>query len=209
MLNKHNLNIARLATASESRYSLNGILVEPGRTAVTDGRLLMIVDTVPDMLSQDYPQTAGITATDTFKPFILDRKSSLDIAKAIPKPKKYNDKPILQMVAVGAESDANGNAYMAVNDTESARTFTPKKVGGNFPNIDQFVPKQEDAKFTIGLNLDLLIPLLCEMRDAASKTQGVTPALFSFTDGTCPVRIDVSNSETGQKAVAVLMPCKL
>ena len=204
MLNRHNLEIASLCSKEQSRYSLGGILVQPRRTAVTDGHLLMIVDTEAQVTSDNFPLTPGCTASDEFTPFILPAKSALDIARAIP---KRSTIPVMMMAAVGSESDSNGHAVMAVNDLESPKVFTPKKSEGTFPEVDKCVPDIGTETVSFSLDLHLLIPLLKEMEKLAD-TKSAAVATFRVKDNNSPIRIDVRNGTTEQNGIAVIMPCK-
>jgi hypothetical protein len=109
MLNKHNLNIARLAAKDESRYTLQGILVSPEHTTCTDGHQLTRV-TTPKMDPQAYPEVeGGSPATKTWEPFILPRDAALAISKAIP---KSSTVPILGNAAIGEATNVNGHAQV-------------------------------------------------------------------------------------------------
>ena len=58
MLNKNTLQLAQAASKEESKYTLNGILVEPGNVVVTDGHQLIVMST-DKTPAQDFPQVAG------------------------------------------------------------------------------------------------------------------------------------------------------
>lgn len=202
MLNRHNLELAKLAPKDTSRYTFNGIHVSPERTIVTDGHYLVTV-ALQDSKSEDFPATEGIEPTDSFPPFILPTDAALDVAKSIPK-RAIN--PIYHSVAIGAKSSVNGTVVMAVPDLDNPRVFQPRKIDGQYPNVDQVIPKREDAKFTISFDLELLSKLtghLAKMADGKNHE-----AVFTFTGAESPVRIDLQTTDS-QDVVAVLMPVKL
>ena len=69
-LNKHNLNIAKLAAKDESRYSLTGIRVSPDETICTDCHQLTPV-TTPKVDVEQFPAKDGFKPTRKFEPFAL------------------------------------------------------------------------------------------------------------------------------------------
>jgi hypothetical protein len=198
MLNRHNLSIAALASRSDNCYSLGSILVEPKRTAVTDGHLALTVST-PDIPDADAPAIEGFSPTLEFAPFMLPAAAALDIAKAIP---KNSNLPVLQNAFVDA--GANGTANLAVTDLETPRIFGVKKTEGKFPNVDMVIPKTDDAEIAIALSPDLLIKLLRVMSPICDSKQ--PSVILRIKDPESQIRIDAKNPVTGQEAIGVLMP---
>jgi len=204
MLNKHNLTIANLAEKNASNYALQGILIESKRTVAADSYCAIIVETnkIP---AKQFPQTQGCTPTDEFKPFILPRADALAIAKALPSKSII---PVLRTAAVGSESDVDGTATIAVNNLESAQVFHPRKTDMKFPNVDLCFPKESDTKLEIGLDLDVLVPLLKTLQSMVKESSGCRAVKFSFIDPESAVRIDCT-SDDEQKITALVMPYKL
>ncbi len=100
LLNRYNLELAKLATADESRYSINAIYVTPTDTVVTDGHQLTIIS-APAMPEENYPVIEGFEPCGKeFEPFLIDRKSALELAAAIPKTPNL---PALERVRIGTE----------------------------------------------------------------------------------------------------------
>ena len=201
MLNKHNLNIAKLAAKDESRYMVTGVRVSPEHTICTDGHQLTRV-TTPKMGVDDFPAAEGFTAAAKWEPFILDAKAALAIAKAIPKSTTI---PVLEHAAVGEATNDNGHAQIMVNDLESPQVFTPRKMDGQFPDYERVIPDKAKAAFTIGLNPLLLLSVLQAMKGFVNvKAPRMT---LRFYDTDSAIRLDVSNDE--QEWTSVLMPMRL
>jgi len=210
MLNKHNLNIAQLCSKEESRFTLQGILVSPEGTVVTDGHVLMKV-TLPDMPEDSAPVIDGCTPTAEFKPFILPKAAALDIAKQIPKSSTI---PVIQNVFVGSETDAETvdpksdepkPVVLGVTDLETPKVFRPKRLTGNFPDYTRVIPKDETAEFAIGMDMKLLSRLVKQL-DSFIDNKSISAATLYFKDEDSAMWIKARNAETGQEAVAIGMP---
>ena len=144
MLNKHNLNLAALASKEMSRFTLNGILVTPTETVETDGHQLCTVSMQKtDTEAVPHPNGVDFAPAADWKPFILPAGEALDIAKAIP---KKSTVPICQNAFIGAKTDVNGTAQIAVTNLEQFRVFNPRKLEGNFPDWKRVIPKPERLK---------------------------------------------------------------
>jgi hypothetical protein len=99
LLNRANLELAKLVPADESRHVLGGILVEAGETVVTNGHYLIVVSN-PDTKVEDFPEAEGHKPLETFEPFMLPRKAALDILKVLPTAYEAAKLPITGHVAV-------------------------------------------------------------------------------------------------------------
>lgn len=204
MLNRNNLDIAKLAATEDSRFMITGILVKPEETVVTDGHVMVKV-TTPDTTAESFPQMANVEpATDDFKPFILSRRAALEISKALPKSRYF---PALEQAAVSSETDKNGESVLYTHDLELPRVFREKKPTGNFPDYERVIPAAERATLAIGLNADLLVKVL-QLALKFKNDKRAPCVRFSFTDKDNAVRIDCGNDQ-GQEFVAVVMPMKL
>jgi hypothetical protein len=203
MLNKHNLEIARLASKEESRYVIGGILVTPAETVVTDGHCLVTVST-PKWPAESFPVIDGVVPTEEFEPFILPAKAALEIAKAIP---SSTSLLILQHVIVGEEGKDSKSAVLATTDLDLPRVFRPRKLEGRFPDHKLVIPGRERVSVAICLNLELLEKVVKELKALAKNKLGA-PALISVIDDRSPCMIEVQG-EDGQTAQAVIMPINL
>ena len=208
MLNRHNLNIVKLAAKQESQHQLTGLRVEPGRTSVTDGVRLMTV-TTPGFPIADYPDlsgTLGVKPTKQFEPFTMDAETALKIAKAIP---KRSSIPILGVAVVGEASNANGSAQIAVTDLENPQVFSTAKLDGQYPDIDRVIPaKGTKPLVKIGLDARMLAGMLQQVvsfHDDVRKGQEVYCEL-SIYGPEVAMRLDCHNN--WQEMVGVLMPCR-
>lgn len=200
MLNKNNLVIAKLASKEENRYVINGVLVKPDCTVVTDGHMLVEVST-PDVALDDVPAIDGITPTREFEPFILSRESAIDIFEAIP---KKPTKPILEHAFVGKESNESELAVIGMSDAYNPKLFKSRKVEGVFPDYKSVIPSVESAEVSTCWNLDLLAPLLTTLASFKSDRWRWSAATFHIKGPEDPVRIDMKAGE--QKVTAVFMP---
>jgi hypothetical protein len=198
MLNANNLKIAALASKEQSRYSISTILIEPGRTAVTDGHLAATV-TTPSIPAADQPAIPGFTASEITTSFMISAKDALDVAKALPSKSVI---PILLNAFVDAAPAET--ARIAVTDLDTARIFDCKKAAGQFPNIDQVIPKDDDAEIAIALNPDYLGDLLRALTPITKKDAHA--CILRIKDPETQIRIDFENADTGQKGIGVLMP---
>ena len=117
MLNRHNLNIARLAAKDESRYMVTGVRVSPSETIATDGRQLTRV-TTPKFKADDFPVKDGFKPTTTFEPFILPAQSALAIAKALP---KKSTLPILLNAAIGEHRGGHPRVFHSNRQTRGLK----------------------------------------------------------------------------------------
>ena len=206
MLNKHNLNVAKLAAKDESRYTLTGIRVSPDETMCTDGHQLTRV-TTPKVNVDDFPAGEGFTATAKWEPFILDAKAALTIAKAIPNGSTI---PILHHAAIGEATNVNGHAQIMVNDLESPQVFTPRKIDGQFPDVERVLDgvPEDKADVVVGLGFDVLLPVLREMKRFAGNVRAFKMSIYLPKDGKVVdsgIRLDCENDD-GQHWTSVVMP---
>ena len=202
LLNKYNFELAKLASKDSSRYSLNGIHVTPNETMETDGHQLVRITAV-DLAVSQFPAVDGIEAVDTWEPFSLTTQHALEIAKAIPGGRQTNF-PVLKNAVIGRTE--NGTACVGVTDLDSPKVFRPRKLEGQFPKVDQVTPKIGAEKIAISLGLDILVPVLETLRKFAADNEGGSAVILRIKDKDSPIRLECENIETGQKAVAVVMP---
>jgi hypothetical protein len=198
LLNKHNLQIAELASKDPSRFTLDVLSVTKERTAVTNGHYLVTV-TLPGMADADFPAIEGFTPSNGATPeFLLNRETALEVAKAIPNKITI---PVLRHASVGVSDDA---VSLAVTNIDSPKVFRSRKEEGQFPNIDVVIPDSKDTTLTIAFSAEYLMKLcksalaVCDDRNATIKLE--------FRDPAHAVKMTAHNSDTGQDWMAVLMP---
>jgi len=190
-LNRHNLDIAKLASKEESRYVLGAILANETDTIVTDGHCLVIVSKPP--VPESAPVVEGFERVDT--PRLIPRQCALDLAKLA----KGADFNVVQL-------GKNGNgAKPAAAIDNSIVYFDP--IDGQFPNYKAVMPNHRDAVFTINLDPQLLGKVLDVVNSAIGKEKRLAREVtFRFYDKDKAIRIDATNVDAGQQITAVVMP---
>ena len=202
LLNKHNLNLAKLTAKEESRYTINGVLISPTETIVADGHLATILN-VPDLEIEGadpvFPFIEGFTpAKRDFEPFILSRNDCLDLVKRIPKSPTI---PVLENVALG--QGPNGKASFAVTDLDRDQIISVRTIQGQFPNVKQCFPTPDDAKAVVTVDAHLLIGVLTQYRELNPDKPYVCLRVY---DSKTPIRMDAVCDGTGQRMTSILMP---
>lgn len=196
MLNRNNLAIAKAAPKDEGKYVLQGILIEPRQSIVTDGHMMIIVAHTAHSAA-DFPNLGGgHVSQDEFPAFMIPTKTALEIAKAIP---TKTTLPILEHAAV---SHFDGDhVSMVATDLETERVFRFKRLVGQFPNWRAVLPHPTEDKPSITFDVDILQDTLNHL-----KSMGVSAITMRFNDGDSPMRIDGVIKETGQAVTAIVVP---
>ena len=204
MLNKTNFEIANLcAKSGNSGHPLHGIRVTPSGTTVTDSYVLLEISTGD--------------AADHFDPFILSSKTALKIAAAMSTGSKIPSHDHADVEHI--EGEAAVKISVRSDEHLCRDVYSAQSINGKFPNTDKIVPAVEGAALKLYLDLDLLVPLLEQIRrfhgkQNRSKSRKRRIATFRFYKNTedaamnnHPQRIDAEN-DLGQKLTAVIMPCR-
>jgi hypothetical protein len=196
LLTKQNLQIAKLAPNGASRYTLNGILVTPTKTVVTDGHCMVIVEASNTSVA-DFPLLKdGSKPAETFAPFILSASAALEVAKSIPT--KSPIEPV-KRAAVGATSkDYN---TLVTTDLDTERKFTTRSVNGQFPSWSAALPQPDKFTLKTTLGLDVIVPVLTEL-----KSMGVEKITLRLQNEENVLQLDGVIKDTGQKVTALVMP---
>jgi DNA polymerase III sliding clamp (beta) subunit (PCNA family) len=204
MLNKHNLSIASFTSKEASRYTLNGILVNPDSTVATNDHYLVWVSGNPESTAKDYPHIPGFAgASDTFVPFILGRDAALAIAKVTPSKESI---PVLNHVAVSEDG-----SVMAVTDLDRPQVFPIQPVEGKYPDYAAVIPKFEDAVARISVNAEYLAAIAKQFAGFANDAHKTVTLSFYADSGekeidNRPMRFD--GTRDGQGMTAMLMPVR-
>jgi hypothetical protein len=215
LLNKHNLELAKLCTKEESRYALSGIQITERETVVTDGHILARV-TFPQVDADSFPTVPGLSegaAGAAAESFVMAKQAALDIAKAIPVGRKRGSIPILSHAILDRlteTEDGERVARIGVTDLDTPQVFNSRAIPGQFPKVDLVCPKRQDARFKVSFDLRLLIPLLQQM-NSFLKSERTSTVQFSFYGDEAtptPMRIDAHNPDTGQNFMGVIMPIR-
>jgi hypothetical protein len=201
-INRHNLNIAALASKEESRYTLSSVYITPDMTIETDGHQLVIVTT--QAIDRDNSgDIDGVKATDEFEPFLLPAKKAAELAAAIPGKFKVGVGRKEQTVkgrcaaVVADKTNQNGSAIFGVTDADSQKVFSLKKAAGKFPDHTKVVPEKKGATLSVCVSLDVLMPVLRQMEKFCTAYGKAKPVMIRFYDAT-----------SEQEMTAVVMPMR-
>lgn len=207
MLNKHNLNLANLACKEASRFTLDGILVTPSCTVVTDGHKLVKMD-LPIMPEEgQLPLVGGLAPLRTWKPFVLERADALELAKAIPsatgrQKRSGHIHPILENAFL-LERGETRVVFGVTTGGEDHRTFDFAILNGNFPDYERVIPRE--FPFTINLNLDYLKEIATVVGKSMYERGRCTS--LDIRDNASAVAFRMT-TEFKQQVIAVLMPMR-
>lgn len=145
---------------------------------------------------------------EPLKPFILGRDACTQIAKASAAGgRKARALPVLSQIALDAvQTNANGNAVMAVTDLETPQLFKPRKIDADYPDYTKVIPNRDGVK--IGFTLEVLEKLLKTL-----KALDVTVFSMQFASGKDaaldPIRIEADTKDADGRVLAIIMPCRL
>lgn len=204
-LSKKHLAVVAAASTDETRYVLCGVKVEETKkgvkTIATNGRMLAIVESTTEFKDGDFPVVAGFdTVANSAKEAIIPNDAIRKALKALLKPKKYGQVPILEYVAVKMAKDVS---TLAATDLETSSVIPARNIEGVFPNYEQVVPKT--SKFSISFNPALLVSLL----EIAEKVAGHgNSVMLHFNGEKDPVKITAKDSNGEHTYIGVGMPMK-
>ena len=207
MLNKSNFEIAKLCekASKEPGHIYHGIRVAPNQTITTDGHVLLKI--------------SGIGDPEDFEPFTLPIGVAVKIANALPSGSKVPSLNQTEIKHVKGSTDARISvANLDVDQEADRNVYKAQPPRAHFPDIKQAIPDSDGAVVEMCLDLDLLIPLLEQIRKFHGKQDRKKKkirrtATFKFYEPTprydsgAPQRIDAMNAQ-GQELTAVIMPCR-
>lgn len=210
LINKHNLAVGQFAAKNESRYSMHAIQVSEQGTCATDGACLVKVS-APNQKASEFPLIDGVERQENITPFLLPLDAAQKIAKAMPQNERI---PVLNTALVAASPVHGENpkpATIAVTDLDTPQVFKPRCLNGQFPNVDDVIPKDEPA-FEIVLPAHYLAKLakaagdFSDLRGTGENSDEYL--LLQMWDRSKAVVIRTRNTETEQDWFAMLMPVK-
>jgi len=193
LLNKAELNLAKLASTDESRFALQGIAVQPSSTVVTNGHYLVSIGHIEGFAEENFPETPGLTHAKLQGTALVSRDAAIGAAKALPKKSTI---PILQTAALGEDK------VLYVNTLDSVQTFK-SDLTGTFPQWDRIVPTAK-PKADIVLNAGYLELLAKFIKENGLKNVAVRLTVY---DNQTAVRFDAV-TEDNQNLLAFLMPIR-
>ena len=202
MLNKTNFEIAKLCPKNDgtTRISVQGILVTPNEAVVTDGHVLLKI--------------SGTGDAEHFDPFILPANVALKIAAALPSGSKI---PELDEASIEhIEGEASVSISIRSDEDMCRDVYNTRSINGPFPNFEKAIPDVKGAALEVKFDLDILVPLLEQIRKFHGKKQKGKArqrraATFRFYKGpkdyVVSQRIDATN-DLDQELTAVVMPLR-
>ena len=191
MLNKRNFEIAALCPKDNhfGKYALSGIRVTPDETVATSGYILIKI--------------SGCGPPEPFDPFILPASVALKVAAALPIGSKIPD-----LDEADIEHVAGSAASISVrNQDTDYDVYSARPLEGQYPDTDRIIPDVDEAAAEMVFDLDILIPLLEQVRKFhgnKSKVNSRTATFRFYKDLEAGQRIDTKN-DLGQKLTAVVM----
>lgn len=201
LLTKAELDLAKLASKEESRYTLQAIAVDKEETVVTNGYYLVRVTHQANVMSDAWPMgdTPLEMAHVNGEPRLLSREAALAAGKAIPRKATI---PVLRHAALAQDNTLH------TTDLESPQQF-PSDVPGRFPNWKAVMPRKDGRKETpvvIGLDASHLALLAKYFADHGNERKTVIKLTVWNADDSILME---STTPNGQDVQAVLMPCGL
>lgn len=202
LINKKHLAVRKVASNDETRFVLNGVLVEETknngvRTVATNGRALAVIETTGDIEAKDFPVLSELDSVTGIKEKGIVPNETIDkVRKAIPKKVKL---PILSnaLMKIGEEK-----VTFATTNLENASIIPSRLIQGDYPNWSQVIPKTE-PKAVVNVDPTLLIDLLSVATEAINKGESVRIELNGELN---PIKITAGSK--GTTFTGVLMPMK-
>lgn len=203
LLTKANLELAKLASDNASRYTLNAIHITPTEVCVTDGHILATLET-SSQSCESWPSAGRGEVTDDWKPFNLDAKVALDLARRMP---RKTTLPVLSMAAV---VDGDETVTVIATDLEQDFTAKAKRNGANFPDYKRVIWDPSEATFAFNLNAANLAVIADFVQKLNGSKRGVSnppSCILRFKSARESVRIEAASPD-GQKFLGLIMPAK-
>lgn len=201
LINKKHLAVRHAASDDETRYVLNGVLVEEMegnkiRTVATDGRILAMVNGSCEE-EGNFPVLPELSqAPNTSTKSIIP---SAAIDKAIKGlPGKKCKLPILENIALKMSEN---KATLISTDLNQTSVTPTNLIDGHFPNYEIVIPKS-DPVFEMVIGIEVLEKVVDILRQFGS-----TSGRFSFTKSLEP--FTVKDAQSGNELLIVGMPMKL
>lgn len=193
-LTRANLEIAKQAATSESRYTLQAVLVTPNETVTTDGHRLTRVTT---------PQRfAAAAERATFEPFCLAAPDALAALKRLATRKTAQPHETTVAIANAGESVTLTTEDAARNPTSSSHN----RPTGQFPDFERVIPKPDKRTARVYLDPRYLRDI-CDHAISMQRGEKQGRLELAIYDEESAIRIDYA-SEAGQFATAVVMPLR-
>jgi DNA polymerase III sliding clamp (beta) subunit (PCNA family) len=182
---------------------LQAIQVEPNQTVATDGTRLMIV-TCPnrDADLKNFPVVDGFRTRRLSNPILVDIETAKQVSKNMPKKQHI---PILNNAAV-LETGNDHIGFISTDLKQAKPVISRKLKNATFPRYQHAFPEGEPT-MTVGFNAKLLGELMSFF--AKFGDDRYPTVKFSLYGADKVMKMEISNSETGQDATALLMPVSI
>jgi DNA polymerase III sliding clamp (beta) subunit (PCNA family) len=195
LYNNLNLEVAKIASKSETRPEISGVLFRKDRTVATDSFRLLEIGTSAEIKPEDFPVVDGAKAMRGCKPFIVPARGLKDIK--VPKNKNL---PIVNNVAIKYVDDKR--VEFLTTDLETAHITTARKVEGQFPEYEGIFPTGQSMVEVI-INGDYLAELLTIIGKLGGAQKQVKIKVYGPEK---PVMLEAGDNN--QKGRAMLMPIR-
>ena len=213
-LNKWNLELAKFAAPVKKidgdRYSLNTVHVRADDTVATDGRVMVQVEKV----EADPPKKveASLKKIDgDLDDFCVGAKLARQVAQRIPKKTKSPQTPRAAFVKAKKIQEETTEVSFVIpgKDGRSLEVMTAERTQPvKFPDTDKVIPKGKPV-LTVEYNGEMLGRVLQFMGKFSAPDYGAVKLSFYREKGSeemGAVKIEATNRDTDQKALALVMP---
>ena len=202
MLNKYNLQIAKILKSVKEECSYSYLKVEENRTIATDSRILIEV-TRPEVNKDDFTEIKGYPLIEN-QPFYLSREEANGLVEILTSSlKKYR----FSLIGVSqAVQDKKHITNLIVYNPESSLIGQIKEKDRiSYPDIDKIYPEKLPTKI-VKLNAKLL-KAICEQVIKFSDDSNSVITLILHKESE-PVEFFAERKETGQTMKGLLVTIK-
>jgi hypothetical protein len=204
LLGPEHLDLATMCSADAQRYALTGLLLEPGRAAASNGRVLMAVPTkqVPEdeLVEGLVPKGATpVTGKVSIDPMGL-KKALTFAAKNGAVPELRSAVASFDPADAKQEDDAKPGdppvqkrVTLAATDIETSGVAKARTIEGAIPDIDRVIPKPKKP-VTVVLDTQLLKLAVAYVEKHGKEEHGT-----AFT--TVPLALTIDAADPDHQAV--------
>jgi len=200
--NKNNLVISDIASKTEIRPEITGILFKKDRTVATDSYALIEVKNPKNFIDAKnipiLPAKQKPLTNFSKKGYILPAKS---VKKMLSNLTDNNELPELDNTCWFLNTNDPAVSSVVSTDLEQNNTTTTKNLEGNYPDYDKIIPKKE------GKSIEVSLDILKNMINTLAKMSIKYPSSLKITvyDNQTPVKI-TTKTDKEQDITALIMP---
>lgn len=210
--NKNNLLISPVASKSEVRKELTGVLFKKDRTVATDSYKLIEVKNVEkyQKLASEYPQLPDkVKPINNFSKagYIIPAKSVAKVLRNLIEVK--NDTlPVLNNCIFANTSEPDKTSRIATTDLERADIVSVNNIKGKYPDYEQIIPNTNKGGFTkTTINVKYLKEVVDILAKMDHRRAGVDEIDIYTNNDEKPLVIKMAGA-MGQEITALIMPFK-